>query len=411
MRSIFNKRDLAKPAGPSVCRCLRSRPRACCAAAAVRGGTSEPAQGNVYAFVPLPPGALVPGIEEPNLRAPEAVTAAIRSALDEVSPRTRSVTLVLPDTLVRVFVLDFDSLPAKAAEAIPVVRFRLRKMVPFRRGARRRQLSGAVAERNRVQSARRRRARPHPRRIRSRRARRRLRTRRCSLPSSLAALESVRIHGSHPGRQPQRARHHHHHRQRPGSASLSHPRPSRRLRAARSPKFSAASPWPLPTLKTSSASRPRAVHYAGIQDSRRICGFHRRSRTLRCRMGAAARGRRLDFASSNQFCRRRRRAGGSKLAECGSHSISPLAPSPISAPALKRLRIAMAVLAVLCILFRLGLHLFDRQAESARAREHSLDGQIAQVEAGALSAASGHDAPARECARAHAGRSSQPALR
>ena len=43
----------------------------------------------------------------------------------------RAVTLVLPDTLVRVFVLDFDSLPAKAAEAISVVRFRLRKMVPF----------------------------------------------------------------------------------------------------------------------------------------------------------------------------------------------------------------------------------------------------------------------------------------
>ncbi len=65
------------------------------------------------------------------MRAPEAVTAAIRSALDDVSPRTRAVTIVLSDTIVRVFVLDFDSLPAKAAEALPVVRFRLRKMVPF----------------------------------------------------------------------------------------------------------------------------------------------------------------------------------------------------------------------------------------------------------------------------------------
>jgi type IV pilus assembly protein PilM len=39
--------------------------------------------------------------------------------------------LVLPDTVVRVFVLDFDSLPGKAAEVYPVLRFRLRKMVPF----------------------------------------------------------------------------------------------------------------------------------------------------------------------------------------------------------------------------------------------------------------------------------------
>ena len=56
---------------------------------------------------------------------------AIRAALGQVSPRTRAVTLVVPDTVVRVFVLDFDSLPGNAAEAIPILRFRLRKMVPF----------------------------------------------------------------------------------------------------------------------------------------------------------------------------------------------------------------------------------------------------------------------------------------
>jgi type IV pilus assembly protein PilM len=92
-----------------------------------------PAAGEppVYAFAPLPAGALVPGIEHANLQTPQAVADAIRSALDQVSPRSRSITLVLPDTAVRVFVLDFDTLSPKAAEAIPVLRFRLRKMVPF----------------------------------------------------------------------------------------------------------------------------------------------------------------------------------------------------------------------------------------------------------------------------------------
>jgi len=102
--------------------------------AAVRpGGTGKRGaqDDDTFTFAPLPPGALVPGIDEPNLRAPDAVTAAIRSALSEVSPRTRAVTVVLPDTVVRVFVLDFDALPEKAAEALSVVRFRLRKMVPF----------------------------------------------------------------------------------------------------------------------------------------------------------------------------------------------------------------------------------------------------------------------------------------
>ena len=88
-------------------------------------------QSPVYAFQALPAGAILPGIGEPNLRAPEAVSAAIHSTLGQVSPRTHSVTLVLPDTVVRVFVLDFDSLPGKQAEVYPVLRFRLRKMVPF----------------------------------------------------------------------------------------------------------------------------------------------------------------------------------------------------------------------------------------------------------------------------------------
>jgi type IV pilus assembly protein PilM len=87
--------------------------------------------GPAYAFRPLVPGRLVPGIDEANLRPPAAVTEAIRAALEDLAPRSRTVTLVLPDTTVRVFVLDFDSLPAKAAEVIPVLRFRLRKMVPF----------------------------------------------------------------------------------------------------------------------------------------------------------------------------------------------------------------------------------------------------------------------------------------
>jgi type IV pilus assembly protein PilM len=85
----------------------------------------------VYSFAPLAAGALVPGVAEANIRVPDAVAEAIRNALGQISPKSRAITLVLPDTAVRVFVLDFDTLPSKAAEAAPVLRFRLRKMVPF----------------------------------------------------------------------------------------------------------------------------------------------------------------------------------------------------------------------------------------------------------------------------------------
>ncbi len=133
MSSIFNKNPGGGQAGGRPPAAVEISPEGVLAASrpASHKRGAESAHGNLHAFVPLPPGALVPGIEEPNLREPEAVAAAIRSALDEISPRSSAVTVVLPDTLIRVFVLDFDSLPAKAAEAVSVIRFRLRKMVPF----------------------------------------------------------------------------------------------------------------------------------------------------------------------------------------------------------------------------------------------------------------------------------------
>ena len=96
-------------------------------AATIPHGSETPS----YAFAPLAAGALVPGVAEANIHSQDAVVEAIRKALGQLEPRERAVTMILPDTAVRVFVLDFDTLPQKAAEAIPVLRFRMRKMVPF----------------------------------------------------------------------------------------------------------------------------------------------------------------------------------------------------------------------------------------------------------------------------------------
>jgi len=80
---------------------------------------------------PLSPDVLRPGLAAPNFVDRAAVVAALRQALDDVSAKDKSLTLVVPDATVRVLVLDFDSLPAKAQEALPIVRFRLRKLAPF----------------------------------------------------------------------------------------------------------------------------------------------------------------------------------------------------------------------------------------------------------------------------------------
>ena len=63
------------------------------------------------------------------------------------------------------------------------------------------------------------------------------------------------------------------------------------------------------------------------------------------------------------------------------HVAINLASRPFAdlAPALKNLRIAMAVFAVVAIGLRRRAPLLHDKAEAARAREHSLDGQIASI--------------------------------
>jgi type IV pilus assembly protein PilM len=80
-------------------------------------------------------GALAPGLKVGNVVDKTALVAAVRKALDGVAgtgrERSRDVTLIVPDSAVRVLFLDFDQLPSKAAETLPVVRFRLKKLLPF----------------------------------------------------------------------------------------------------------------------------------------------------------------------------------------------------------------------------------------------------------------------------------------
>lgn len=76
-------------------------------------------------------GALLPSLKMPNQADRVAVVSALRSALERVATQARDVTVVVPDAMVRVVLLDFDVMPSKAEEAESVVRFRLKRMLPF----------------------------------------------------------------------------------------------------------------------------------------------------------------------------------------------------------------------------------------------------------------------------------------
>src|SRR6266436_422807 len=79
----------------------------------------------------LAPGCVVPDLVEGNLRQRDAVKSAVESTLDSVAGRTHDVIAVVPDAAVRVVLLEFDTLPTNSEEAAGVVRFRLKKSLPF----------------------------------------------------------------------------------------------------------------------------------------------------------------------------------------------------------------------------------------------------------------------------------------
>lgn len=79
----------------------------------------------------LPAGAVMPSTLETNIVQPEAVRAALRQIFNRVPVDGTHVALLVPDLVVRVFILPFDHLPRRASEALSLLRWRLKKSVPF----------------------------------------------------------------------------------------------------------------------------------------------------------------------------------------------------------------------------------------------------------------------------------------
>ena len=116
-----------------------TRPRVACEIApeGVVAARSAEAGGAIsgVARIPLAPGAVNPGLKPGNIVDRTAVVTALRRALEGIGGRPNGrggdVSLIIPDSAVRVLLLDFDALPGKLSEALPIVRFRLKKLLPF----------------------------------------------------------------------------------------------------------------------------------------------------------------------------------------------------------------------------------------------------------------------------------------
>ena len=116
-----------------------TRPRLACEirpeGVVVARGESPSGILSAVARVDLSPGVIAPSLKAGNLQRRPAVVAALRRAFDAIAARgadrSKYVTVIVPDAAVRVLLLDFDALPSKPAEALQVVRFRLKKLLPF----------------------------------------------------------------------------------------------------------------------------------------------------------------------------------------------------------------------------------------------------------------------------------------
>ncbi len=90
------------------------------------------AAGNVPQHVPLAPGVIAPSPVKGNILDAAAFAEAVHQLIPPSTGRgRRGAALVLPDNCVRIAVLDFDNFPDKEDERLPLIKFRLRKSVPF----------------------------------------------------------------------------------------------------------------------------------------------------------------------------------------------------------------------------------------------------------------------------------------
>jgi type IV pilus assembly protein PilM len=92
---------------------------------------SRPGTHVTYDIQPLPKGAIVPSAIESNLANAAAVKSAVATVCRTLDAHEEDAALLVPDPVIRVFVQHFDEFPRSAEEAVPMLRWKLKKSVPF----------------------------------------------------------------------------------------------------------------------------------------------------------------------------------------------------------------------------------------------------------------------------------------
>ena len=84
-----------------------------------------------FAVETLAPGSVTPSAVETNLVNVVAVKTAVTNVCTRLRAKGEEVALILPDPVIRVFVQHFEQFPRSPQEAMPMLRWKLKKSVPF----------------------------------------------------------------------------------------------------------------------------------------------------------------------------------------------------------------------------------------------------------------------------------------
>ena len=79
----------------------------------------------------LPEGLVTPALNQPNIADRAALGAAVGRVLSQIGGRPGRVALVVPDGAAKVSLVKFDKVPAKAEDLEQLVRWQVKKSVPF----------------------------------------------------------------------------------------------------------------------------------------------------------------------------------------------------------------------------------------------------------------------------------------
>jgi type IV pilus assembly protein PilM len=84
-----------------------------------------------FAVADVPKRAIVASAIEANVLDAGAVSEAVGCVCRDLEVKEEDVAVLLPDPVIRVFVQHFDEFPRTPQEALPMLRWKLKKSVPF----------------------------------------------------------------------------------------------------------------------------------------------------------------------------------------------------------------------------------------------------------------------------------------